>query len=182
MSSRLNPGWDRRNFFSIACCSFIGFMGFSLSLRPFVSFVVWTSSESLSPSTSIEWELSPSCISLEPSFMCEENDSQVCFFEGFPKPSIMQTRFFPCASYAHLVPGKPPHALSVRPFLCILLHKRIICLVKIICSLSVHLVSPTPVFPYFMNEPEPHIAHWDGTNEFRRAISLSSPGAICLLS
>src|SRR5574344_863698 len=40
-------------------------------------------------------------------------------------------------------------------------------------SLHLYLVSPTPVFPYFMNEPEPHIAHWDGANEFRRAISLS---------
>src|SRR5574344_21694 len=95
MSSRLNPGCALRNLFSIACCVFIGSIGFSLSLRLLVSFVVWTSAERPRLSTCIECELSPSCISLDPSFIWEENDSHVCFFEGFPYPSIMQTRLLP---------------------------------------------------------------------------------------
>ena len=62
MSSRLNPGCALRNLFSIACCVFIGSIGFSLSLRLLVSFVVWTSSERPRLSTSLECELSPSCM------------------------------------------------------------------------------------------------------------------------
>src|SRR5574344_934275 len=95
MSSLSKSECALRNFLSIACCLFIESIGFSLSLSPLVSFVVWISSERLSLSTSKECEFSPSCISFEPSFMCEEKDSHVCFFEGFPKPSIMHIRFFP---------------------------------------------------------------------------------------
>src|SRR5574344_506099 len=49
-------------------------------------------------------------------------------------------------------------------------------------SLHLYLVRPTPVLPYLMIEPELHFGQRYGTNEFKRETSLSSPGAMCLLS